>query len=149
MTQTNGDYLCCLRENQLKVEGQDLLLSYNCEGTTFTSHNSNITTTSDNNTRTMNDPLLLPTISQLNVNNESDKQNIQSNPFTTNDNPLQSAQSNKKVMDQSYQDLQASLSQDDVNHHICALEFLSGFPVVSNISLFDRFLFMGFRQIWP
>ena len=47
----------------------------------------------------MNDLLLLPTISQLNVNNESDKQNIQSNPFTTNDNPLQSALSNKKVID--------------------------------------------------
>ena len=139
MTQTNGNYLCCLTENQLKVEGQDLLLSYNCEGRTYRNHNSNITTTSDNNPRTMNDLLLLPTISQLNVNNESDKHYIQSNSFTTNDNTLQSAISNKKLMNQSYQDLQASSSQDDVNHHICASEFLSGFPDVSHISLFDHF----------
>ena len=101
--------------------------NYNCKSAT----NDSITTTSDNNIRTVNDLLLLPKLSQLKVNNASVKESQQSNSFATNNNPLQSYE---KVSDQGYQDLQAYSGPNEMSY-ICASQFLSGFPDVSLIYL--------------
>ena len=125
---SNGNYLCLLRENNLELEGSNVWLNYNCQWAT----NESLTTTSDNNIRTANDRLLLPKLSQLKVNNESDKENQLSDSFTTNNNPSLSSMSYEEVMDQGYRDLQADSGQYNTKY-ICASEFLSGFPDVSQI----------------
>ena len=135
------DYSCCIQEKQYEVDFPYRFLGYNCEAMT----NNSIPATSDNRTRKLNDLLSLTKTSQS--HNESDKLYIQSNSFSTNGNPSRSSVSNEKVMNQSYQDLQAlSSSQNDVSY-ICASELLSGFPDVSHIYLFDRFIFIGFCQV--
>ena len=81
--------MCLLRENNLELEGSNVWLNYNCQWAT----NESITTTSDNNIRTANDRLLLPKLSQLKVNNESDKEKLLSDSFATNNNPSLSSMS--------------------------------------------------------
>ena len=120
--------MCSLRENNLELDGSNVWSNYNCQRAA----NESITTTSDNNIRTANDRLLLPELSQLKVNNESDKENQLSDSFTTNNNPSLSSMSYEEVMDQGHRDLLADSGQYNMKY-ICASEFLSGFPDVSHI----------------
>ena len=142
MTSSTFGFMGSTQEIQLN-EGKNLLFNYTCE-TTHTSLNKS----SDNN-RKMN---TISLTSKLNVNNISENQIQQSNPYTIRDNKiLESTESYEEEVNdgsQGHQDAQLSSAQNDMNGHICVYDLLSGFPDVSYYLLLEGFI-LFISLLWP